>query len=225
MSRPLNSEDLRAWPRISAPARAFVRLPQGRVEELPVRDISRGGLFLHAPVELLEVGQKVELEVELLDKTARHPFRATVVRVQPGAPEVSGFGLRFERDESENGTALNELLRGLVQGPGGKRRAHPRVSWKARVHCTGVREVPAVLRDLSLGGAGLWLQAPLAMEEEVVVALDREDAEPLELPARVVSTRWAMNDASFDQAGVEFLKLSEEKRAGLESFLLNVLGL
>lgn len=225
MGRPLNADDLRAHPRVCAPARAFVRLLGGKVEELPVRDISRGGLFLHASPGLFEVGQKLELEVELLDQSVRHPFSATVVRVQDGPPELSGFGLRFDAPESSAGEAMPALLRGLITGPGGKRRAHPRIAWRVEVSCTGVKQVPAVLRDLSLGGAGLWLKAPLAMEERVVVALNQEGQPPLQLPAKVVSTRWALNEESFDQAGVEFVDLSGDQRAALEGCLLKVLGL
>ncbi len=216
--------ELRAHPRIRAPARAFWLAPAGRTE-LPVRDISLGGLFLQAPPQRLQIGDELWLELSLTDGTQTVQVQAQVVREVVAPREECGFGLRFLQVTPAVRTQLEALLRQLLAGPGGERRAYPRISHRITVACTGSREVRALVRDLSLGGAGLWLDTPLAMEERIVMQLHRPSGPPLELNARVVSTRWAMDDEAYDQAGVEFVDLTDVQRAGLREYLLQLLGL
>ena len=227
MSRgPKQQEELRAHPRISAPARAFlISETKGRVE-LPVRDVSRGGIFLFTPEGLMQVGEEVQLEVGLPDGSFTLQLWGLVVRQLLAPKGEAGVGLKFVRLTPEIDERLVDLLRRLIDGGGGKRRAYPRISHRVSVWCTGSKEVRALLKDLSLGGAGLWLDTPLAVEEQVTMQLHRADGSgTLELKARVVSTRWAMDDDPYDQAGVEFVDLNDSQRNALKEYLNRLLGL
>ncbi|MDQ3263530.1 MAG: PilZ domain-containing protein [Myxococcota bacterium] len=224
MRGPKDLAELRAHPRIRAPARAFWLDPAGRTE-LPVRDVSLGGLFLLAPPQRMQIGDEVPLELGLSDGTLTVRVQAKVVREVVAPQEECGFGLRFVQVSPPIRLQLEALLRQLLAGPGGERRAYPRISHRINVSCTGSREVRALVRDLSLGGAGLWLDTPLAMEERIVMQLHRPSGPPLELNARVVSTRWAMDDEAYDQAGVEFVDLTDAQSAGLREYLIQLLGL
>lgn len=225
MRAPREQVELRAHPRISAPARAFVLTgPLGRTE-LPVRDLSLGGIFLFAPAGSMTVGDELQLELSMPDGSFQVAVVGKVVREVLAPKGEPGVGLRFVHVEKDVQARLADLIRRLLSGSGGERRAYPRISHRISVWCTGAREVRALVKDLSLGGAGLWLDTPLAMEEQVVIHLHRESSHPLELQGRVVSTRWAMDDEPYDQAGVEFVELTDTKRNELREYLVRLLGL
>lgn len=224
MTREIDRTELRAHPRIAAPARAFLLSGARGSRELPVRDLSLGGMLLLAPPGLFTVGEESSLELTLPDGGFTVPVRARAVREAIGPEGEAGVGLKFVDPDAVTRNQLAELMRRLLSGTGGNRRAYPRISHRVSVTCAGAKKVRALLKDLSLGGAGLWLDTPLAMEEVVTLSLDRDGTSPLELRARVVTTRWAMDDDPYDQAGVEFVDLDEGLRLALRDYLMGLLG-
>ncbi len=221
MPRPLAIHEQRAHPRISAPATAWVSVPSGRRFELPVRDVSRGGLFLICNQPFGAVGVTVELELALPGGGVSVPLRAQIVRLveAPQGGGLMGVGLQFVELTAGQNTALSALIARLVAGPGGERRAYPRVAHRLSVQCTGRTDVKAIVRDLSLGGVSLWLDTPVAVGEGLILFLDREGAPPLQLTGRVLATQWAREDEPYDQARIAFDPLAEETAAALRTYL------
>jgi c-di-GMP-binding flagellar brake protein YcgR len=222
----MTTEELRAYPRVSAPVRASWLGPQGRAD-LPVRDISQGGIFVFTPTQLAQVGDELVLEIDLPTGGAAMRINATVVRavMAPGEDQVLlGLGLQFTSVTPEQQANLAKLIAQLLEGPGGHRRAYPRISHRLEVQCDGVQQMRGVLRDLSLGGAGLWLDTPVAVGQELVLELRPTNSPPLKLQAKVVSTHWGRSDEPFDQAGVRFEGLSDETRGELRKLLSSLIG-
>ncbi|HEY8207818.1 MAG TPA: PilZ domain-containing protein [Myxococcaceae bacterium] len=219
-------EELRAHPRITAPMRAFVHPKDGRPYELPVRDISLGGVFLLTSSEICRVGEVIDLELAEPDAAGGFLVKAEAVRsvMAPGKDDQLGIGFQFVDLRPEQQEALRRFVGGLLAGGGGQRRAYPRVSHRVAVQCTAVREVRAVLRDISAGGARLFVEVPLAVGERVALSLDRDRGPPLRLIGQVVSTYWAQPDEPYDQAGVQFIDLTDQLRAELRAYLGQILG-
>jgi c-di-GMP-binding flagellar brake protein YcgR len=212
-------QDKRAHPRLSAPVRAFVLSPDGRRAEYPVRDLSAGGLFIFTTVTSVKVGDRLRLELSPLDRDLPVQLDAQVARLVPPEPErPGGLGLYFVDVLPAAQTALKALLHHLLHGKGGERRAYPRVAHRVAVECTGAKDVRGVLRDLSLGGAGLFVEAPVALGERVTLRLTAQER-TLTLPARVISTRWGLGGEPYDQAGLEFTDLDAAQKAALSEFL------
>src|SRR5688572_24373638 len=156
------SHELRSHPRISAPMRAYVH-PRGggRPFEVPVRNISEGGIFLLASTPLCQVGEVIDLELAPPEGGSGFLVQAEAVRsvmAPERGRELLGMGFQFSNLRPEQQRVLHGFVAKLLEGNGGERRAYPRVSHRVVVQCTAVREVKAVLRDLSLGGARLFVE-------------------------------------------------------------------
>jgi hypothetical protein len=91
------------------------------------------------------------------------------------------------------------------------------------VQCSAVREVHAILRDISIGGARLFVEVPLAVSERIALELHRDRGAPLRIIGQVVSTYWAKPEEPYDQAGVQFVDMSEATRAELREYLADLL--
>jgi len=76
-----------------------------------------------------------------------------------------------------------------------------------------------VLRDLGMGGARLFVEVPLAVGERVALMLERDRGAPLRLIGQVVSTHWARPEEPYDQAGIQFVDMTENARAELGEYL------
>jgi c-di-GMP-binding flagellar brake protein YcgR len=221
----LAGEELRAHPRISAPMRAFVHPKEGRPYELPVRDISVGGVFLLTASEVCRVGEVIDLELAQPDAAGGFLVRAEAVWavMVPGKDDQLGIGFQFVDLRPEQQEALRKFVGGLLDKSGGARRAYPRVSHRVAVQCTAVREVRAILRDISVGGARLFVEVPLAVGERIALELQRDRGAPLRLIGQVVSTYWARPEEPYDQAGVQFIDMTEAARAELRAYLGHLL--
>jgi c-di-GMP-binding flagellar brake protein YcgR len=218
--------ELRAHTRISAPVRAFVHPAEGRPYEVPVRDISLGGVFLLTPKQICNVGEAVNVELAAPDATGGFLLRAEAVRSVLSTESESGLlgmGFQFVEMRHEQQEALKSLITLLLAGGGGERRAYPRVSHRVAVQCTSVRQVRAVLRDLSVGGARLFVEVPLAVGERIAVELERNQGGPLRLVAQVVSTQWSRPEEPYDQAGVQFIDMNDAAEAELRAYLAGLL--
>jgi c-di-GMP-binding flagellar brake protein YcgR len=218
-------EEQRAHPRISAPMRAFVHPEKGRPYELPVRDISLGGLFLLTTQAICRIGEVIDLELAEPDAAGGFLVKAEAVRsvLVPGKDDQLGIGFQFVDLRPEQQEALRRFVSGLLAGSGGQRRAYPRVSHRVAVQCTAVREVRAILRDISMGGARLFVEVPLASGERIALELERDRGAPLRLIGQVVSTYWAQPEEPYDQAGVQFIDMTEDTRAELREYLGHLL--
>lgn len=201
--------------------RAFVHPKDGRPYELPVRDISLGGLFLLTTSEICRVGEVIDLELAETNAAGGFLVKAEAVRVVlvPGKEDQLGIGFQFVDLRPEQQEALRRFVSGLLSGIGGQRRAYPRVSHRVAVQCTAVREVRAVLRDISVGGARLFLEVPLAVGERVALELERDRGGPLRLIGQVVSTYWAQPNEPYDQAGIQFIDMTDQVRDELRAYL------
>src|SRR5579871_342176 len=120
----------RVYRRISAPARAHLIRPDGARAELPVRDVSLGGVFLFTQKLPAPMGERLPVEIHLPNSTYVVQLSAELVRsVESDVPGVLlGVGLRFVDITPEQRVQLDGLMLRLLEGPGGERRAYPRVS-------------------------------------------------------------------------------------------------
>jgi len=205
--------------------RAFVHPKDGRPYELPVRDISVGGLFLLTASAICRVGEVIDVELAEPDAAGGFLVKAEAVRavMVPEKDDQLGIGFQFVDLRPEQQEALRKFVGGLLDKRGGARRAYPRVSHRVAVQCTAVREVRAILRDISVGGARLFVEVPLAVGERIALELQRDRGAPLRLIGQVVSTYWAQPDEPYDQAGVQFIDLTDQVRAELRAYLEQLL--
>jgi hypothetical protein len=220
--RPLALSEQRAHPRIAAPATVWVTTSSGRRFELPARDVSLGGVFLYVSLPFAPVGETVKLELGLPAGGLTAPLEATVVRTVAAPDDSSqllGVGLQFRPLSAGQRTAVSAFLNRLLAGPGGQRRAYPRVAHRLRVTCTGKADVRAVVRDLSVGGASLWLEAPVAVGESLGLELSHGQGASLRLTATVIDTRWAREGEPYDQARVRFEHPDDSGKEALRAFL------
>jgi c-di-GMP-binding flagellar brake protein YcgR len=218
-------EELRAHPRIAAPMRAFVHPKEGRPYELPVRDVSVGGLFLLTTSAICQVGEVIDVELAEPNAAGGFLVKAEAVRavMVPEGEHQLGIGFQFVDLRPEQQEALRRFVSGLLDKSGGERRAYPRVSHRVAVQCTAARGVRAILRDISAGGARLFVEVPLAVGERIALELQRDRGAPLRLIGQVVSTYWARPEEPYDQAGVQFVDLTEATRAELRAYLGHLL--
>ena len=214
----------RAHPRVAAPVRAeLIHGPLPRTA-LAVRDISEGGLFLLSGEPLADLDDVLTLELSMPNGALAVTLKARVVREsrrQDGT--FIGNALQFVEISPQQGAGLAALIVALLNGPGGDRRAHPRVAQRVEVICSGSSDVQGVLRDISLGGAGLWVDTPLAVGEKVTLKLSRPPEPALQVPAKVIATFWGSPDDPFDRAGVQFDPLDEQARSQLKDFINGLL--
>jgi len=121
--------------------RAFVHPREGRPYEVPVRDISQGGVFLLSTATLCRVGEVLDLELVEPGSGGGFLVRAEAVRavLVPGKDVQLGIGFQFVELRPEQQEALRRLMARLLAGSGGERRAYPRVSHRVAVQCTSVR--------------------------------------------------------------------------------------
>lgn len=100
-----------------------------------------------------------------------------------------------------------------------EKRQHPRVelSWQAFLEKSEQRQ-EVQLKDISLGGAFVICQEPLALQEKFKITFHLPDQEPLELNAEVV---WSNANMPRDKVvhrgmGIRFIKNEEKERQLLQ---------
>lgn len=219
-------KEQRASPRISAPVRACLIGSDGTRSEVPVRDLGMGGLFVFTPYLIAQVGDRRELEIGTPDGSYFLRIEAEATRATASAEsnQLVGLGFQFVDVTSEQNARLSELLSRLLKGSGGDKRAYPRISHQAEVTLSAGLEVKCILRDLGLGGAGLWVDTPLAVGQAVVLHLDGAAAtSALSIGGKVASTRWPKHDEPYGQAGIQFDELDDATRKKLVTLLDKVL--
>jgi Tfp pilus assembly protein PilZ len=101
-----------------------------------------------------------------------------------------------------------------------EKRQHPRVavSWKASAETSdGIIDVQ--LKDISLGGAFVVCDTPMALKEKFRITIKLSEQDPLELAAEVV---WANFNVPADKVvnrgmGIRFIENTEEDRKLLKA--------
>lgn len=101
-----------------------------------------------------------------------------------------------------------------------EKRQHPRVaiSWQACLEYSKATQ-EAVLKDVSLGGAFVICQKPLALKDQFKINLNLPDHGPLQLNAEVV---WSNANIPRDKVvnrgmGIKFIKNEEKARQLLQN--------
>lgn len=210
-------------PHVTAPAQAKITVGSTTLE-LPVRDMSTAGAFLFASQAPADIGDVVQLELRAFEGKSSASLWAEVARTVPreGSEELLGFGLHFVRVTPEQEQAVDAVLRELLGGSGGQRRAYPRIVHQLDVSCSASRSVKAALRDLSEGGAGLWVDTALAPGEPVALGLPRPGAPPLDVTGTVRSC--SENPGVYRYVvGIELSLDAPEAKEGLRAYLNDVL--
>ncbi len=225
---PTDAPPTETAPLISAPASATLITPDGRRMELPIRELSRHEAFLSTPTLIAAAGDTVSVELSTLDHAQTVVLQALVHKAVMAPPEegsgLMGLRVRFLERTPEQETRLTELLQSLLEGSGGQRRAYPRISHRMMVTCEAADNSRAVLRDIGLGGAGIWLEHPLALGEHVALELTRPGKTPLPLLASVVSFRMAQTGEPYHLAGLRFRELPPQVQEELRGFLASLLA-
>ncbi len=211
----------RAYPRIAAPVRAFVLREEDRFE-VPVRNISRSGLFIFTPKPIAEIGDELALDLQLGDDPPAATVRAEIVHTVP-APEpgsgLLGIGLSFTKLTANQQQQIDRLLGRLMDGSGGGRRAYPRIAHRLDAWCTTTERMRGVLRDISASGVGLWLETPVPLGLRITVEIERDGREPMKLVGKIVSVTTPAADAPFISVGVQFDPMTETQQLELQDFL------
>jgi hypothetical protein len=225
---PTASSMTETSPHISAPASATLITQDGMRMELPIRELSRYEAFLSTPTLVAAAGDTVSVELSTLDRSQTVVLKTLVFKAVMAPPEegsgLLGLRLQFIQMTPEEEQRLGELLQSLLAGPGGQRRAYPRISHRMMVTCEAADNSRAVLRDIGLGGAGIWIEHPLALGEDVALELTRPGKAPLPLLANVVSFRMAQLGEPYHLAGLRFRELPPQVQEELRSFLASLLG-
>ncbi|MFL5321599.1 MAG: PilZ domain-containing protein [Myxococcaceae bacterium] len=211
----------RAHARVAALINARVVDAAGETE-FPVRDISKGGIFVTAKQPLAPLGGRVQLKLALTAGIRPIMVSAEVARlanVGPDHAKTMGTGLRFLFESDAQQAQIIELMDRSMLGPGTDRRAFPRVYVLLNVLFRTRTEKRTVLRDLSEGGAGLWLENEAQVNEEVSLELARTGHPVLKLDGWVASCEKIAGEPSLYRAGVRFSRLTPQLRQELIEFL------
>jgi hypothetical protein len=222
--RPIGKEK-RAYPRIVAPATAHLLRGEERLE-YPVRDISRSGVFLFTSELPAPLGEPVEVELGLDDAGTPLRLPAEVVRsvaVEGAEGALLGVGLEFVGLTEAQVAGLSELLTRIALGRGGQRRAYPRIACRLEVWCTTQQRRRCLVKDLSRGGAGLWLEDTPELGQPIHLELVATGGQMLQVEGRVVSAESPAPGQPYARIGVKFTPLSSEQRDELDRFLLTLL--
>lgn len=166
------------------------------------------------------VGTAVRVAIYFLDGQHAVTLEAAVVRheAQSGSEARPGAAVRFEPMSRLAAAELDLLIATILKGPGGDRRARPRVAALLRVHCRTDSELDAVTQDISAGGIGLVCEQVLAVGDRVEVEIRAPSGSQLPLWARVRRVK-PPGPNTPQIVGLEFEGLSEASRSDLERLL------
>lgn len=212
------SMEKRRHARVAALVNARV-LAGGTETEIPARDISRAGIFLQTKAPLGPIGGRVTLKLALMAGIRPITVNAEIARVSTGS--MTGTGLRFVfEDEKVQQTQVLELIDRAMLGPGIDKRAWPRVYALVPIICRTKVEIKGVLRDLCEGGAGLWIQGQVAVNEEMTLEIPRSVGQAgMTLDGYVCTADASPVERDVYRVGVRFSRLTPTIRAQLLEFL------
>jgi hypothetical protein len=106
-----------------------------------------------------------------------------------------------------------------------KRTARPRAGARASVNRRAVlllprsgRPHPVLLRNISISGACVVTDAPLAMGDDVTLRVDKDEETKLALTAIIVGVR-PLRQGYYTEYGMRFVNVRQSDAAVLESFV------
>lgn len=208
----------RAHARVAALVNARV-VVGGNEVELPARDISRAGIFLQTKDPVAPIGGRVSLKLALMAGIRPITVNAEIARVATGS--MTGHGLRFVfEDERAQQAQVLDLIDRAMLGPGIDKRAWPRVYALIPVVCRTSVEIKAVLRDLCEGGAGLYVQAPVKVNEALTLEIPRSLGQAgMTLEGYACTAEESPAEHGVWRVGVRFTRLAPATRALLLEYL------
>lgn len=215
-------------PRI--PARLRVELQEKSVLETFTANISRGGLFLEAPIQK-RLNELVRLRVRLPNRPAPvEIFGKVAWQHQEGDPR--GFGVHFLEIDSEDRRGwlaylaeVSAILAGAQPGasetPGPERRAALRkvASFFVRFR-TAERLESFLTRDMSDGG--MFLATPVLRnigDQVQVVVVHPVTAAEFELCAEVTRVNAEAGEAGPKGMALRFCPMTDEQKVALSAFV------
>ena len=195
----------------------------GGKTSVPARmvDLSRGGAQLIAAPGIAAVGDSLTLEVQLPTSPTPVTILGEVFRIE-GEAEESRYALRFSIVEPKQREDLTRFLTELLAGKGIGRRSHPRVYRRIPVRFRTARELRAVMDNISRGGMGVECDAPLVVDETVIVDIGAEGIyDSVEIDAVVTHVRSISGDRY--QVGLQFVSLTKAKQDQLDGLIERLL--
>jgi c-di-GMP-binding flagellar brake protein YcgR len=193
------------------------------IVEAELRDLSHGGARFTSQRRIGREGDQIEL---FLPGPGGEEIgiSAAIVRLFERG-EQREVAVRFVMVEPSKERALHDLIETLLEGDGGGKRRHPRVARRLNVECKTTAQLVSVLEDISRGGAGIAVDAPLQLDEPILVIIpDSHGEDLLTLPGRVMNNRKVNDDPPRFVVGVAFDALSPERRRLLDMLLRGLCG-
>lgn len=227
---PVNEASLekRAQPRVNVASPVEITWPGDSAPvNAQLENISWGGASI--VVEQVKTDDGDIIQINLPDtRGGSIPIEAKVLRTWE-LPDNAGHGVatRFSslstRDEAELEMILQHLAQsGDVEG----RRHHARLTPQLDIQFDGIDEFQTTLNDISAGGLGVTVPAPLQIGQSLQAVISTLDESfSLKLRARVVrQDSQKFGRVEVYQAGLKFEHPPEELKA-LTSELLRTLGI
>jgi len=215
------SRDRRAHARVAVPLNVRVVLGPKEIE-LPVRDISRRGVFLYTSEPPATVGAHLTLKLAMTAGIKPLTLHAQVIRIvmdtEPLA-RVLGMALRFLDLDANLEKQLVELMDRAMLGRGTKMRAFPRVYHLVEVACKTRRGMRGWLRDIGEGGIGMTVDDKIAVNEEMSLEIQRPGEEALRLTGWAVSAEPLEGNPAHTRVGLRFARLEPKVREQLQAYL------
>jgi hypothetical protein len=210
-------------------ARIALTMTRGKVTtQLITEDVSFRGVFVRMDAPPL-LRQLVKLEITLPRGATIRPHAMVVYRVPPGGEQVPGAGLQFYglegRERIHWDTFVHEVRqqgKPLPIAPDGAvdavKRKHERHAVRFEVRLTSLEELHALYtRDISKGGMALETELLLDVGEEVGLDLVHPTS-GIEFALDAVVRR-VIRDSGVRGLGLEFVRLTEERREALDRFV------
>lgn len=218
----MDGRERRAHARVAVPLRARIESADW-AEDLALRDISKGGAFLYTSKPPVKAGDSVRLAITFPGGREPLGMLGEVARVvEAPASEgggTLGIGIRFASTDAATAARLDQLLVAAVRGPGGERRATPRIAALLHVECRTDKAMDAIMRDISRGGMGITTDRPLSAGDKVEVHVRPPSGVPLTLGGTVRRVDAPRAGEMYRSVGIQFNHLGEATRAELDRFL------
>lgn len=210
--------------RIHVSTQIEVSSPDGMIEA-ELKDLSKGGARFLCSQRVGAVGDTLELFLPSIDGS-EIAVMAQVIRSEPSDGKEM-VAVRFDAVEPSMAQGLADLIELLLQtsvDPRGADLAR-RAARRIELHFQQLPELRGILQDIARGALLMTLPEPLALYEDVEVAVpDMAGQELLILRARVAHQRKTQKDErTVYQVGLEFNDLRSEARRCVGELLRAVL--
>jgi c-di-GMP-binding flagellar brake protein YcgR len=216
------TRERRAHARVAVPIN--VRVVVGAKEiELPVRDISKRGIFLYTKEPPAMVGAPLTLKLAMTAGIKPLTIHAKVVRIvmeaDIGLTTTLGMALRFVDLDVAGEKSLMDLIDRAMLGNGTKMRAFPRVYHLLEIACKTRRQMRALVRDIGEGGMGMTVDDKISVNEEISLEILRPGEAPLRLTGWAVTAEPITDKPGHTRVGLRFARIPPNIRRDLQAYL------